>query len=155
MYLFYCLYVLATIALYTRVRSGLKAKHSKKKKENKIKKGGNDPPILPLLNRILTLLFDCLWIIDSLPFFSISSMGSSSACYMKGQLIVTEHYVRRNARAYADSIRILNVMCIATRLGRDFSNLLFPAQAHKRVQNFETTHASAFKLATRSVRRLI
>ena len=74
---------------------------------------------------------------------------------MKGQLIVTEDYVRRNARAYADSIRILNVMCIATHLGRDFSNLLFPAQAHKRVKNFETTLASAFKLATRSVQRSI
>ena len=63
------------------------------------------------------------------------------------------HYVMRNARVYADSIRILNVTCVATRLGRDFSNLVIPAQAHKTVHNFKTTHASAFKLATLLVKR--
>ena len=119
-------------------------------KGKKIKKGVNVPPI-----EQNTLLFGCLLILDSLPFFSISSVSSSSACYMKGQLIVTEYYVRCNARMDANSKWILDVMCIAMHLGRDFSNLLFPAQAHKRVQNFETTLASAFKLATRSVQRSI
>ena len=63
------------------------------------------------------------------------------------------HYVMRNARAYADSIRILNVTCIATGLGRDFSYLIFPPQAHKTIHNFKTTHASAFKLATLLVQK--
>ena len=63
------------------------------------------------------------------------------------------HYVVHNVCVYADSIQILNVTCIATRLGRDFSDLIIPAQAHKTIHNFKTMHVSAFKLATLSVQR--
>ena len=46
--------------------------------------------------------------------------------YHGSQLI---HYVMHNARVYADnSIRILNVKCIAMCLGWDFSNLIILAQ---------------------------
>ena len=68
------------------------------------------------------------------------------------------HVTLRNAcamraRTYANSIRRLNVPRIATRLGRDFSNSIIPAQAHKNAHNFATTHASGFKFAGRSVQR--
>ena len=38
-----------------------------------------------------------------------------------------------------------------THLGRDFSNSIISAQAHKSAHNFTTTHASSFKFAGRSV----
>ena len=75
----------------------------------------------------------------------------SAACYIK--VILTKGYVTRKAHAYTKSIRTINVTCITTRLGRDFSLLIFLSLAHKNVHNCKTAHANTFKLAARIVQR--
>ena len=123
----FMLYVFTIFASYTRVRSVLRAT---KKDMIPLSYHYRTAQLLILFGSLVGCLLD----------LSYTSLGRVLHAYSKG-------YVMRKAHAYTKSIRTINVTCIATRLGRDFSLLIFLSRAHKNVHNFKTAHASTFKLA--------